>query len=121
MKIAQETRHKAIVKSIKSEDQEIKIHSAKNPPTLFDLGDEVLVQLDNKKANKVKGKGVSVQSSVPCPVTEWKPDLNKYKVKVVDVQDKQCEQWVSVNKMTSMTRGDKKSRKKNIGDGMILH
>ena len=81
-RVANEIRNKAIEKSQKSAQQEVRIHSTKNPPTLFDVGDEVLVQAENKKANKVKGKGVSVGICVSGVVLESKVDLNKYKVRM---------------------------------------
>ena len=44
----------------------VKRNLTKDPPRLYSAGQEVLVKLQSKKWNKVKGKGVSVP---PCIIT----------------------------------------------------
>ena len=62
----------------------------------------MLVQIENKKCNKVKGKGVSVQLSDKGIVVDTNIPINKYKVKV-EVEGKEIEEWLSVSKMSSIT------------------
>ena len=64
--------------------------------TLYKIGDEVLVQIENKKCNTVKGKGVSVQLSHTGIVVDTNIHINKYKVKV-DAEGKEVEEWLSVS------------------------
>ena len=102
---------KASEKSKKADKQMIERHSAKNPPSIYTVGEEVLVKLTSKKWNKVRGKGISLPPSTVGKVVEVRPATNKYKV-LVSVEDKTKAEWVCVSSLTSLTRADDKMREK---------
>ena len=90
----------------------VKRNLTKDPPRLYSAGQEVLVKLQSKKWNKVKGKGVSVPPSSLGKVVDVRPATNKYKVQVY-VDGTCMEEWVSVSKITSLTRAEEKLRETN--------
>ncbi len=73
---------KASQKSMKADKQMIERHSVKNPPSIYTVGEEVLVKFTSKKWNKVRGKGISVPPSTVGKVVDVRPATNKYKVLV---------------------------------------
>ena len=111
------TRDKAARKSNKSSEQMVKKHAAKNPPSVYRAGENVLVKLDSAKWNKVKGKGVSVPPSTVAKIVETKG--NKYKVSLC-LDDKERQEWIDVSKITSLTRAADKLRDKSEGGIPVL-
>ena len=112
MSMIQRVRKKGALSSIKSEKKEVEKQASKEPPSLYEVGDEVLVQVENKKSNKVKGKGVTVPRCYTGKVVGCNTKINKYKVSTV-VDSKELIQWYSVSKITSVTRAQEKIRQKN--------
>ena len=74
-------RRAAAKKSNLVNKKTVRRHATKHPPSLYKVGETVLVQFQSKKWNKVKGKGVSVPKSTTATITKVNHKLNKYKVK----------------------------------------
>lgn len=110
--LVQRVRKKGALASIAAEKKEVTKHAAKESPTLYKVGDEVLVQVDSKKCNKVKGKGVTKPWCYTGKVVDCKTKINKYKVSTM-VDSKEIVEWFSVTKLTSVTREQEKQRDKN--------
>lgn len=119
MSVVRTIREKASLKSMKSAQQEVDRHAANNPPSMYSVGDKVLIQVDNKKSNKMKGKGISVKPCHPGIVVDCNTAINKYKVKA-DVEGKEFQEWVSVSKISSVTRAEESRRERNV-DGMLYY
>ena len=112
MSVVWTIREKAALKSQKVGQQMVASYVSKNTPSIYEVGDKVLVQVENRaKCNKIKGKGVSVQTSYPGIVVDCNSDINKYKVSV-EVEGKKIVEWINVSKMSSMTRGEENRREK---------
>ena len=66
-------REKAAKKSEKCDQQMIQRYASKNPPHIYSCGEDVLVKVDSRKWNKVKGKGISLPSSAIGKVIDVRP------------------------------------------------
>ena len=96
---------------MKADKQMIERHSVKNPPSIYTVGEDVLVKFTSKKWNKVRGKGISVPPSTVGKVVDVRPATNKYKV-LVSVENQTKAEWVCVSSLSSLTRADDKMREK---------
>lgn len=113
MALLETVRKKAALKSQKADEQAIARQSLKEAPSKYKVGDEVLVQFESKKCNKVKGKGVAVIPSFSGKVVDCNLELNKYKV-MSEVDGKEVSEWISVSRMSSTTRAEEITRDKNV-------
>ena len=85
MALLESVRNKAALKSQKADEQAILLarqplarQALKEPPSVYKAGDNVLVQFQSKKWNKVKGKGVTVIPSYLGQVVDSNLKTNKY-------------------------------------------
>ena len=81
MALLESVRNKAALKSEKADEQAIARQALKESLSVYKAGDNVLVQFQSKKWNKVKGKGVTVIPSYLGQVVDSNLKTNKYKVK----------------------------------------
>ena len=112
MELLCKIRRKAALKAHQVDEQMVQRQMAKEPPSIYKVGESVLVQFDSKKWNKVKGKGVAVNPSCPGKVLACNLELNKYKIET-HVDGKEVEEWMNVSKISSLTRAQEKMREKN--------
>lgn len=110
--MAQNIRRKAADKSNDANKRAIKRHRSKLPHSVYAIGDRVLVKVNKKKWNRVKGKGVGTKQSTLATVVATNAAYNRYKVQM-DNSVNPC--WVSVSALTSLTREQERKRMKKSG------
>ena len=76
-------RNKAALGYLHVDEQTIRRQASKEAPSVYKMGDNVLVQFERKRWNKVKGKGVGVIQSYPGEVVDCNLVVNWYKVKAI--------------------------------------
>ena len=112
-------RERAANKSENTDKAMIKKQNSRDPPSIYDIGDRVIVKASkSKKSNKVVGKGVSVQPCHEASVIGSNPTLQKYKVQL-EWDGKIFEEWVPVNCISLITRAEENERPK-VGKQCIL-
>ncbi|XP_064387332.1 uncharacterized protein LOC135335713 isoform X2 [Halichondria panicea] len=91
----------------------VKKKLSKNPPSTYNIGDCVLMKAPakNKSSNKVKRKGVTLQTAYQCSILDSKPNIHKYKV-LYEKAGSTIEEWVPVSSISSLTRAEKNKRQK---------
>ena len=89
--------------------------SRKTPVSVYKVGEELLLQLDQKDARVSRG-GVKVGQQLSEKVTVVEADVKHYRYKVKTKFGKL--KWVTVSKLTSCTREDEKNRSQK-GNFMI--
>ena len=106
-------RRKAALQAHKAAEQMVERQRVKDPPSMYNVGERVLLLVESKKWNKVRGKGVAVNPSCEAEVLACNIKLDKYKVKCT-IDGKEVSQWVHVSKILSLTRAEENMREKNV-------
>ncbi len=104
-----EIRKKAALKSQKMDEQMVKKKFSKHLPSTHSIGDCVLMKAPakNKSSNRVKGKGVTLQTAYQCSILDSKPNIHKYKVR--NEKERRIytvEEWVPVSSISSLSRAE---------------
>ena len=111
LRVVKTVREKANACSQKADKVMVKKRLSRHPPSVYDVEETVLVKVvKSKNCNKIKGKGVSVPSSYEGVIIDRSLDIGKYKVRF-KINEIECEEWVTVNCISSITRADEKERK----------
>ncbi len=106
--LTKEIRKIGALVSSAAEKKIVSKHASKTPPSVYQVGDELLVQFNkNKNCNKIKGKGVSAPRCYNGKVVERKLKTKKYKVSF-EVEGKSTVEWFSVTELSSVTRLEEK-------------
>ena len=110
LQVIKTVREKASACSRKADKVMVKKRLSRHPPSVYDVKETVLVKLvKSKNCNKIEGKGVSAPSSYEGVIIDRNLDIGKYKVRFM-IDETECEEWVTVNCISSITRADEKER-----------
>ena len=106
--MAKFVREQAKLSSDKAEKKLVQTFSAKNPPSVYKLGESVLVKLHSSRSRK---KGMNKYTQVISGRID-KKNMKKGTYKVsYQLSGKQLHGWFKVSELTSLTKSEEKSRK----------
>ena len=108
LKIAKFVREQAKLSSDKAEKKLVQTFAAKNPPSVYKVGESVLVKLHSSRSRK---KGMNKYTRVITGRIDKKNmKQGTYKVSY-ELSGKQLHGWFKVTELTSLTKSEEKSRK----------
>ena len=108
LEVAKFVREQARLFSDKAEKKLVQTFSAKNPPSVYKVGESVLVKVHSSKSRKV---GMNKYAKVITGRFEKRNSKQgTYKVSY-QLSGKQVHRWFKVTDLTSLTKNEEKSRK----------
>lgn len=108
LKIAKFVREQAKLSSDKAEKKLVQTFSAKNPPSVYKVGESVLVKLYSSRSRK---KGMNKYTRVITGrIDKRNMKQGTYKVSY-ELSGKHLHGWFKVTELTSLTKSEEKSRK----------